>query len=423
MSITNQDSDTYASKVTEQPEENPVTETSENQDIAATTEQAAIEQSNESSLSNEQREHMLDQVAYIESMAKADPSILNMEEYKSMKAALEADQTTSRSVENTEEQEVEQEEVDEEDTEEISDEDDPFGVNKKSKKIEKVEFEFDDNVRDYLKKKYSIEDESKFFNSVDTWRKQAQQVNEMKTQYDAIAEDLNALPNDLKVAINAWANGQDYRQPIVNDTPNVDFRGDFDDQSKEEVVKHYYAEKVSKLQEKLDDGLIDEEDFNERFDEYYENSERLFKADKKRWDDERAKYEREINEAQKAFESSVGRSVQNLKKNYPSFSDSNVKDIEKMMANGGVEDLFYKADGSYTDEAAELLALAKFGKAYIKGIAQKAERDGETKANLDKVSKSKKTVNTGKTARPVTNNQAPKEVEHLDSVFRKDPYS
>lgn len=426
MSIINEDSDTYAGKVTEQIEETPNTEESVNEEVEqeeVVNEPPTSEaQSNESSLSTEQREKMLDELSYIEAMAEKDPSILEMDEYKSIKKALEASsekpkvQVDSGNTEKEEEKEEEEEEDD-------SDLEDPFGVKKKKEKAVSLDFTFDEKAKSFLKEKYSIDDEGKFFNSVDTWRKQAQEVKEVKAKYDAIEADLDAMPSDLKTSINLWANGKEYRTVISNETPNVDFSKEFDDQDKSGITTHYHAKKIEKLQAKLDDGLIDEEDFEERLEEYHEDSQLLFKADKKRWENERAKYEREIEEGHRLFRSSVEGSVSNLKKNYPGFSDSNVQDIEKMMANGGVEDLFYNEDGTYTKEAAEFLALAKFGKSYIKRAVENAERDGETKANLDKVAKSKKKVTTGKTSRQISPNQAPEEVQHLNSVFKKDPYA
>ena len=92
------------------------------------------------------------------------------------------------------------------------------------------------------------------------------------------------------------------------------------------------------------------------------------------------------------------------------------------MVNGRVDELFMDSDGSYKEDAAELLAYAMYCKKMIQSASGKAERRGESKANLKTVDSSPKSVRRQKSSdqKKGINLDA---VGHLSSAFKKDPYA
>ena len=52
-------------------------------------------------------------------------------------------------------------------------------------------------------------------------------------------------------------------------------------------------------------------------------------------------------------------SVENLSKAYPNFSKTEVAKIRNILVEGKIDNLFTKADGSYNEDAAELVAYAR----------------------------------------------------------------
>jgi hypothetical protein len=423
MSVTDKDSESYEEKDSEQ----------NDQSTGAEEQETAAADSSLTSENNEQQEpinveEVRSQVAYIQSMAENNPAIKDTDEYKRIMAALAATEEDSEEEEEQDEEEEENEENedtadDSDDDSDLDDEDDPFGISKKTKAEPKFDLELPKEVLGFLKKKYSIDKPDKFFSSVDTWRKQAQESKASKEELDNIASDLQALPSDVKQAIDLWASGKDHRLAFESASNKIDYNSDFEKQDKKSIVSHYYGEKLKKLEAKLDDGVIDEEDFEERLEDMHDLTEKMFKADKKRFEEQRAKLQHQEKQAVASFNASVGRSVSNLREKYPSFSNAQIKSIEHMMANGDVDGLFYNKDGSYTDQAAEFIALAKFGDKYIKSVKEKSIRKGESKANLQIVENGKKTMVGKKSASRRTDPEAEKAVQHLTSTRRKDPYA
>jgi hypothetical protein len=132
---------------------------------------------------------MQEQLRQVEALAAMDPSFANSTEYKDLMASMR-----QASVQADEEEEEEEE--DEDDSDENTDIDDIFGIMatpKKGKEI-KLNFEAPKEMIDLISSKFGVNDASKFFSSVDTWRNQAQEGSEVKKEYEALTADLQAMP-------------------------------------------------------------------------------------------------------------------------------------------------------------------------------------------------------------------------------------
>ena len=92
------------------------------------------------------------------------------------------------------------------------------------------------------------------------------------------------------------------------------------------------------------------------------------------------------------------------------------------MVGGKIEDLFLNSEGSYNEDAAELIAYAMYGRKMMSSTQKRAERQGESKANLKAVDSSPKKVRRQKSSdqKRGMNLDA---VSHLSSAFKKDPYA
>jgi hypothetical protein len=363
-----------------------------------------------------------DDIEQIEALARMDPSILEDPEYLAMKESLGQLEGEEQEEVDSEQQQEEQEEEQEEEEQEEVDDDDVFGLFK-GEEEEEVDVNFDEDMMSHIKEKYSIDDPNKFLNSVDTWRNQAQEGTEYREKFDEIEEGLISLPGPIKSAISAFANGEDWNNAFGSTQSRLDYSDVFTSQDKEAVVQHYFGEKYEKLQDKLEDESIDEEDFAERYDELHEFSEKFFENDRKGFEKQRAKYTEEQDQIEEVRSGSIKSSVESLKKEYPNFSRADLQRVEQRMVDGNIEEPFYEKDGSYKAEAAEMMAFAMYGKRIMKALLNRATKDGTSSANETIVQRGNKKMRKASKNTSPEGKQNVDAVSHLNSHFDDDPYS
>tara|TARA_R110000868_G_scaffold183714_3_gene425011 strand:- start:159 stop:1295 length:1137 start_codon:yes stop_codon:yes gene_type:complete len=356
---------------------------------------------------------MEDQIRQIEALASMDASFANSQEYKDLMAAKE--QMSSQSSETDDE--------DEDEDEEDEDVDDIFGITKESKVEKEVELTFEPTkeMKKFIESKYGVKDVAKFFSSADTWRNQAQEVTETKRELELLTADLQAMPPEIRQAVSLWANGDDYTRAF-NQNERLDFSSDFSRQDPENLVQHYLSEQYDELLERLENGKIDDDEFEDRLKMLAGSTKRMFNTDKQALDEEREQFtQRQKNEFQMTKKSAL-LSVENLSKAYPNFSKTEVAKIRNILVEGKIDNLFTKADGSYNEDAAELVAYAVYGKKMLESVKKVAERRGESKANQRIVDTSSKQLRKQKVSGN-DQNFSSKEVQHLSSMFKNDPYA
>jgi predicted glutamine amidotransferase len=363
---------------------------------------------------------MEDQIRQIEALASMDAAFANSQEYKDLMAATKG--TNSQSSE-TDEDEDEDEDYEDEDDDSEEEDDDIFGVTKQTKVEKEVELTFEPTkeMQKFIESKYGVKDVAKFFSSADTWRNQAQESSELKRELDLLTSDLQAMPVEIRQAVTMWANGQDYTAAF-NQSQRLDFSSDFTRQDPENLVQHYLSEQYDELLERLENGKIDEDDFDDRIKLLAGSTKRMFNSDKEALDNERDQFTQRQKEEFQAMKKSALVSVENLSKAYPNFSKTEVARIRNILVEGKIDNLFTKADGSYNDDAAELVAYAMYGKKMLESIKKGAERRGESKANQRIVDTSAKQMRKQKVSGE-TQGFNMKEVQHLSSMFKNDPYA
>lgn len=361
---------------------------------------------------------MQEQLRQIEALAGMDPSFANSQEYKDLISSIS--QASSQASNDDEEDEEEDEE---EDDDKDQSTEDIFGIMSTPKKAKEIKLNFEPpkEMIDLISNKFGVNDASKFFSSVETWRSQAQEGSEVKKEYEALTADLQALPSDIRTQIELWANGEDYTAALAS-SQRLDFSADWKNQEPESLVQHYFGEQFEELAEELEDGNISESEYENRMKLLANTTKRLFAEDKKALERER---EELVNRQKNEFENmkkTALLSVDNLGKAYPNFSKSEISKIRSILVEGKAENLFMNADGTYKDDAAELVAYAMYGKKMLESVKKIAERQGESKANERIVSSSPKELRKQKAA---SQQQAgvPQGAQHLSGLFKGDPYA
>ena len=361
---------------------------------------------------------MEDQIRQIEALASMDAAFANSQEYKDLMAATKGTNSQSSETDEDEDEDYEDEDDDSED-----EDDDIFGVTKQTKVEKEVQLTFEPTkeMQKFIESKYGVKDVAKFFSSADTWRNQAQESSELKRELDLLTSDLQAMPVEIRQAVTMWANGQDYTAAF-NQSQRLDFSSDFTRQDPENLVQHYLSEQYDELLERLENGKINEDDFDDRIKLLAGSTKRMFNSDKEALDNERDQFTQRQKEEFQAMKKSALVSVENLSKAYPNFSKTEVARIRNILVEGKIDNLFTKADGSYNDDAAELVAYAMYGKKMLESIKKGAERRGESKANQRIVDTSAKQMRKQKVSGE-TQGFNMKEVQHLSSMFKNDPYA
>ena len=360
---------------------------------------------------------MQEQLRQIEALAGMDPSFANSQEYKDLMSSLQA---SNQAPQNDEEEEEEEEDDSEENQ---GSTDDIFGIMSAPKKAKEIKLNFDPpkEMIDLISNRFGVNDASKFFSSVETWRNQAQEGSELKRDYEALTADLQALPLDLRQSIEMWASGEDYAKALTM-SQRLDFSGDFTKQDPESLVQHYFGEQYDELVSSFEEGNISEDDLQDRIKLLANSTKRLFVEDKKALEKEREDFLNRQKNEQENLKKTALLSVENLSKSYPNFSKSEVSKIRNILIEGKADNLFMNADGTYKEDAAELVAYAMYGKKMLESVKKLAQRQGESEANQKLVDSSPKQLRKQKASGP-NQGQVPQAAQHLSGLFKGDPYA
>lgn len=363
------------------------------------------------------------QIAQIESLAAMDPSVLESQEYKDLKAQLSSGQATSSKKDEEENEEKEEEDEDEDDP--GLDADNPFFAEKTpQKKVKEIPVNFDvpKEFVDIMKNHFGVNELPTFLNSVQTWRHQAQEATELRKMQDAIDADLKALPYEIKMQIDAWSKGEDYLKPVL-EMKRLNYDEDFSKQDIESLVERYLPEQYDEFLVQLEKGDITEEEFTKQIGLLSKATRKMFDGDKQAFKQQREEYAEQIEKQQKQFEKSALLSVEAFSKTYPHFSKAELSKVRSTLVEGKLDDLFFNPDGTYKPEAAEFIAFALNGKKLLDTVKGKAKREGISEANKKIVDSSPKTLKSSKSTGEGQGRVDMDAVAHLQGAFKKDPYS
>ena len=305
------------------------------------------------------------------------------------------------------------------------DEEDPFGIMSGKGEEKKEEIKSIEDLSKAIKDGYDINDVSTFLNSADKWREDSQKYSDLEKNHGNLVDGLASLPQPIKDAITAWGNAGDYEEAFYNAGNRLDFDMSFSDHDREDIVAHYFPERLQSLADKkANDENFKDEDYEERVKDLYASAEPSYKRDKEAFETQRATYLQQQQDAQKAVKDSARSSVDGLKQAYPNFSREDLQRINQRLVTGDIVSEFINKDGTYKKDAAEKLALAMFGKSVIKNVQEKAKRDAGNKATEEVVGRGNEKMKTSKKmeAQQASSTKEKDAVEHLSGMFTEDPY-
>lgn len=220
-----------------------------------------------------------------------------------------------------------------------------------------------------------IKEVPKFFESVKTWRKDAQRLPEAEKEAKNYKGILEALDEPLLEAIKLFHSGKDYAPAFAN-KPKFDFNKKAEDQDTKELINHYFPNKFT------------EEDFKEEtkspsLDIAKDAAIKNYNFDKKTREDQRTAYQQNAQRQVEVHKQAVKSSVDHLKQSFPYMEEDALNEVASVF-EGGVNSVmshFYNKDGTPKPEAAEMFMMAKYGKSEISRMMTVASHNAETKTN------------------------------------------
>jgi hypothetical protein len=358
------------------------------------------------------------------------PGVKDSDEYKAIEARMK--DAVDRSAKTSTKQSAKKEEYSEDEETRGEEKEgkatNPFGLKTNKQNSKQPNPALDKIDQEALKevvKSFGAEDPNKFFEEIiPKWRTDSQSLAKVQEDYDGLNEELGKLPDDLKTALLAYANGHDWRESVAAIGSRPDFNQSYEKLDKQNVVKFYYPDKYKSLLQKFEDGDYDEEDLEERIDMLRDAAKPLFERDKGQFENKRADIMRNAEESEKNLRTSVSGSVDALKKEYPDFSNAEIQRIRQFLVKGNVEDLLKEKNGAYKENAAKFVAFALYGEDLVKDLLNQAENRGESKANLEIVERGKKTIQSSKAIENVEKQAGNEAVRHLTFMQEsKNPYA
>jgi len=273
-----------------------------------------------------------------------------------------------------------------------------------------------EEVHNRINKKYNINTEQgvdKFFNSVDKWRKQAQQSSKTEKELNDIKKSFDVMPQPLFSAFENWTQGKDWASELFTKDKFVDYSKDFSAHNQDSMIDKYFGEEYA--QEDLEDmdsamknklSKIAEKQYIIEQNAYQESGKKLQVA-------------REVKE--QALEASVEKSLNTLTESFPEFSQDALTQIRQVLASNQVDALFKNKDGDYSEDAAKMIAFALYGDKENKRLMKVAKRQGESQATERLVSRGSDTpsVNGSQTNQP---QGAQEVVKMFEGLFPKSTY-
>lgn len=288
----------------------------------------------------------------------------------------------------------EKEEDEEQEEEEDQPEDEPvlnnkFGIKiggkKEEKKSSKLEIKSFDELPTLLKTKYGQEVKDpkalpKFFETVDKWRSDSQNLDKVTKEKDNAIAVFEQLPPELLDAVKMHYQGHDFRKAFEGNV-KLDFSKPVDKHKPQSLVNAFFP------------GEFTDEDFEA--EEVSRELKIAIKASEKEYNLEKNTREQRakdhVNEAKRkseAYKESVKGSVTALKSAFPDMAADVHADVEHVLSSGALMGEFFNPDGTYKPHAAKMFMLAKHGEELIEQLMQIAERRGESNANEEIVKRS-----------------------------------
>lgn len=282
----------------------------------------------------------------------AKPDAGKTEETKTEAKTEETKTEETKTEVKAEETKTEETKAEEAKTEETKTEEKPDSVFFKEGQEEEVKVELKDlnAFKAYIKEKFSIEDETKFFSSVDTWRSQAQNADQTQTELDNITDAFEKMPDALYAAFVDWSKGEPWEK-AVQGVGVLNFDKAFNEYDTHTIVNHYLPGDFTK------EDFTGEEKDSKTVIQAISLAKSRYETDKQAVQGQRATYLEEAETAKELIKTSTASSVEDLKQSFPKMGKTEIKKVESIMNGGDLTGLFFDKNGGYVKDAAKKVAM------------------------------------------------------------------
>jgi hypothetical protein len=254
---------------------------------------------------------------------------------------------------------------------EVDDEDEPSIF--QSKKGTKVNFKDESDAKNYVKEKlgFDVSTPAGYAKLVEAYNKQranAQKATELEKFKEEIETAFAEMPPEIVKAIEAYNNGQDWKDAIKSSPAlKLDFNKDLDSQNKWALIEAYAPDELT--QEEFEDDPNSRE-----VQRLLRVAEKAFQLDKQQNDRQVAEAKRVQETKVKTFRDSALSSLEQVKADFPGMDEKELKKLEKTLTGGGLGSEFFNKDGTYRADAAKKLALIQYAPTEIERLSKKLSK-------------------------------------------------
>ena len=223
----------------------------------------------------------------------------------------------------------------------------------KEDEVNKIEFKDIDAFNSHIEEKFSIKDATKFFTSVDKWRSQAQNTEEVQAKLDSITDSFAKMPDPIYNAYMLWSKAEPW-EGAVKGVGVLDFGKAFNEYDTHKIVNYYFP------------GEYTQEDFTGEdkdsvvIKRAINLAKKQYESDKQTVEGQRASIVEDSDAQRERMKTSTASSVVDLKESFPSMGKAEIKKVESIMSGGDLSGLFFNDEGGYHKDAATKIAMMLF---------------------------------------------------------------
>lgn len=193
----------------------------------------------------------------------------------------------------------------------------------------------------------------------------------IEAKFDNQVKFIDTLPFDIKNILIEYAKNPQtdgYKKLMEKySSSSVDFSKPTEKLSTDEIgsiIVHYNPDIENDTLEEMDEKALN----------IIKNSTlKLYEKDHKEFISGAEKFSKQQKEQGKKITDSIERSIENLKKQYPTIKQDKLEKVRESMLSGYTQQLFDN-DGTYKEEAASKIAMAEFGKETIDTMQQQWQK-------------------------------------------------
>ena len=251
------------------------------------------------------------------------------------------------------------------------------------------DFENINEINAYLEKTHGIKDMSQLSERLNFYQQAEQNYQQNEQKLNGFSQLFDNMDADLWEAVNAYANGNDWRATLA--TPTVDFSKDVSQVDLKTLAEAFNPGKLTDADWQEYSDPEGDPNIKRMVDTVIETSKASFTAQKQY---KLQSAQQEVQKQQQMVEKfniSLANSKAQLETEYSNISPSAMAQIEDAFVNNDVVSLFYEQDGTLKQDAFNTYAMAKFGKGLIKQFEAAAMRKAENKVTQDILSRTPET--------------------------------